>query len=559
MIVIEEKKSNKISGETSLFVSFNYNKDIVDLMKQCTVANYSKTSHIWEVPCVDLSFLLDNLCRIDDITLNLLRDRSEEVKAVKLRKFKTKPFEYQKQGIEYGLTHDRFLLLDAPGLGKTLQLLYIAEQLHYEEKLEHCLIICGVNTLKTNWKKEIEKHSKLSCKILGEKISKKTGKSVFGGVQDRLNELQGKIKEFFVITNIETLRNADIIKEINEGVNKFDMIVLDECHCCKSPTASQSKNLLKLNKAKHRIGATGTVIVNNPLDSYMPLKWIGAENATYTNYKYFYCNFGGAFGNQLLGFKHIDVLKSVLEKYSIRRTKDLLDLPPKNVIHEYVDMNETQQSFYDNLESGIADQVDKVNIDTTSIFSMVARLRQATACPSVLTSEDIPSSKILRTVELVNEIVENGEKVVVFSVFKETLNILNKMLAQHNPLLCTGDIKDSIISENIDKFQTNNDSKVILCTTAKMGVGITLTAATNAIFIDSTWTSAGNLQCEDRLYRIGSKKPVFIYYLWAANTIDEHVKEIVEDKSLVGDYVVDDIVPQQLSERLKQIILDFKK
>lgn len=560
MIYIEEKKANKIPGGTSLFVSFDYKPEIVEILKQTTVAHYDKKSHIWEVPCVDLSYLLDNLCYIDEITvkvLNVVTNTNNE--KVVLNEFKTTPFEYQKQGIEYGLTHDRFLLLDAPGLGKTLQLLYIAEQLYNEGKLEHCLIICGVNTLKTNWKKEIEKHSKLSCRILGEKIGKKSGKVMFGGVQDRLNELKNPIKEFFIITNVETLRNNSIIKELNDGVNKFDMIVLDECHCCKSPTAEQSKNLMKLNKATHRIGATGTVIVNNPLDSYVPLKWIGVENSTYTNYKYFYCNFGGQFGNQLLGFKNIDVLKNMLEKYSLRRTKDLLELPPKNIIHEYVDMNAEQQLFYDNLEKGIADQVDKVDIDTTSIFSMVARLRQATACPSALTTENIQSSKILRAVELVNEIVDNGEKVVIFSVFKETLNVLMEMLKEHNPLLCTGDIKDNIISENIDKFQNSDYNKIMLCTTAKMGVGITLTAATNAIFIDSTWTQASNLQCEDRIYRIGSKKPVFIYYLWAANTIDEHVKEIVEDKSLLGDYVVDNYVPQQLAERLKQIIIDLKK
>ena len=135
MILIEEKKSIKIPGGTSLFVSFNYNPKIVDVIKQCTVMNYSKADHIWEVPCTDLSFLLDNLCKIDNITLNVLPDNNDVDKSVKLAKFKTEPFEYQKQGIEFGLIHNRFLLLDAPGLGKTLQLLYIAEQLHKEEKL----------------------------------------------------------------------------------------------------------------------------------------------------------------------------------------------------------------------------------------------------------------------------------------------------------------------------------------------------------------------------------------------------------------------------------------
>ena len=558
MINIIEKKAKKIPGGTSLFITFNYSPEIVEIVKQCSTANYDKKNRVWEVPCVDLSFLINALSAFDDITIETLATKErEENKDIVLNKFKTTPFDYQAEGIKYGLQHDRFLLLDAPGLGKTLQLIYIAEQLHDTNNLKHCLILCGVNTLKTNWKREIERHSKLSCRILGQKI-RKNGGVVAGSVQDRLADLRSPIEEFFIITNIETIRDNDIVKEINNGINDIDMIVLDECHICKNPQSTRGKNLLKLTNAKHRIGATGTVIVNNPLDAYMPLKWIGVENCCYSNFKYFYCNFGGPFGNQLLGFRNVQVLKDMLEKCSIRRTKDLLNLPPKNIIHEYVDMNDTQQAFYDKLVAGIADQVDKVDIDTSSVFSMVARLRQATACPSMLTSDDISSSKIERACELVDEIIQNGEKAVIFSLFKETLNVLQDKLKQYNPLLCTGDVKDSTVSENIDKFQSSDDYKVMLCTTAKMGVGITLTAATNAIFVDSTWTQASNLQCEDRIYRIGSNKPVFIYYLWAANTIDEHVKEIVEDKSLVGDYVVDNVVPPQLSERLKAIILDLK-
>lgn len=557
MIYITEREAKKIPGGTSLFVEFNYLPAIVEILKQTTVANYDKKTHVWEVPCVDLAYLLNNLSSIDDITLTVLPESTIiKTQDVKLPEFKTKPFDYQAEGIKYGLQHDKFLLLDAPGLGKTLQILYIAEELYNQGKIEHCLIICGVNTLKTNWKKEIERHSKLSCKILGEKISKKGIVSV-GSVKERVEQLSQKIEEFFVITNIETIRSDDIVKKINQGPNDFGMIVLDECHVCKSPTADQTKNLLKLNDAQYKVAATGTVIINNPLDAFVPLKWIGVENCSYTNFKYFYCNFGGPFNNMLLGFRNVDVLKSMLSKVSLRRTKDMLNLPPKNIIHEFVDMNDQQALFYDNIVKGITDQVDKVELNTSTIFSMCTRLRQAAVCPSMLTTENIKSSKIERAEELIQQIVDNGEKVVVFSLFKEPLSVMFQDLQEYNPLLCTGDIKDNIVSDNIDKFQADDKYKVMLCTTAKMGVGITLTAATNAIFIDSTWTQAGNLQCEDRIYRIGSNKPVFIYYLWAANTFDEHVKEIVEDKSLIGNYIVDNQLPNNLTERLKKLIIDL--
>jgi len=99
-------------------------------------------------------------------------------------KLKTKPFDYQIEGINYGLNHDKWLLLDAPGLGKTLQVIYIAESLKKQNLIEHCLIICGINTLKYNWKKEIYKHGTEDAIILGERINTK-GKVVSEGIKYR--------------------------------------------------------------------------------------------------------------------------------------------------------------------------------------------------------------------------------------------------------------------------------------------------------------------------------------------------------------------------------------
>ena len=158
---------------------------------------------------------------------------------------------------------------------------------------------------------------------------------------------------------------------------------------------------------------------------------------------------------------------------------------------------------------------------------MCTRLRQATACPQLLTSENVPSVKIQRAIDLTKQIVENGDKVVIFSVFKETLNKIMEELTEYEPLLCTGDIKDDIISENINAFQNNEENKIICATTAKMGTGITLTRASYAIFVDTPWTAAQYQQAQDRIYRIGSKNPVFIYELITKDTIDERVAEIV--------------------------------
>ena len=195
---------------------------------------------------------------------------------------------------------------------------------------------------------------------------------------------------------------------------------------------------------------------------------------------------------------------------------------------------------------------------TQSILSMVTRLRQASSCPSFLTTENIESTKILRAIDLVEQITSNGNKVVVFSVFKESANKLYEKLKDYNPLLCTGDVDDLTIQENIKKFQSDNNYKVFIGTFAKCSTGITLTSASYMICIDSCWTAALCQQAEDRIHRIGSKEPVFIYYLTCKNTIDERVEEIVQDKGAISDYVVDDNVSLNQMESLKKYLLELQ-
>ena len=88
--------------------------------------------------------------------------------------------------------------------------------------------------MKTNWKKEISNFSNLSCKILGERVGKLSGKITYGGIKERLEDLNKDIDEFFVVTNIQTIRDSNIVSAIKNGPNKFDFIIVDEIHAAKS-------------------------------------------------------------------------------------------------------------------------------------------------------------------------------------------------------------------------------------------------------------------------------------------------------------------------------------
>lgn len=557
MIIIEEKKTKKLPGITSLFLSFNYNPIYVDILKSIPIHNFDKKDKIWEIPTSYTDELLDKLCVYDSIQLKLLNKPTKIINKFNLKDYKTKPFDYQLEGIEYGLNHDKWLLLDEPGLGKTLQLIYLAQELKEREGIEHCLIICGINTLKANWKKEIQKHSNLSCRILGERYGKRGGYSI-GSTTQRAEDLKNPIKEFFVITNIETFRNEAIMEAFKKSENKFDMIVIDEIHACKNPNSQQGKHLLKLNNAKYRIGATGTLLLNDPLDAYVPLKWIGAERSAFSTFKYFYYNYGGPFNNTFIGFRNIDVLKYQIEQYSLRRQKDLLHLPPKFIIEEYVEMDSKQNQFYNNIKQGIIDEVDKVRMSTANILAMTARLRQATACPSMLTTENIESAKINRCVDLTQQIVENGHKIVIFSTFKETVYELKEKLKHLGLVVVTGDQKELEIEANKEAFQHDDKVKIFLATWQKAGTGITLTAADYMIFIDTPWTWGVFDQACDRIYRIGTKEDVFIYNLITKDTVDERVLEILRDKEAIADYIVDDEISERSIDSLKKYIEELK-
>jgi hypothetical protein len=147
MITIEERVADKVPGLTSLFITFEYNKDIIDVIKTCDGSYWNKKKLWWEVPLLNLSYLLDMLTLVDDITLKLIKDEKPHTIEYEKREGDIL-FPHQVEGIKFGLSRDRWLLLDAPGLGKTLQIIRLAEELQRTRNINHCLIICGLNSLK---------------------------------------------------------------------------------------------------------------------------------------------------------------------------------------------------------------------------------------------------------------------------------------------------------------------------------------------------------------------------------------------------------------------------
>ena len=336
------------------------------------------------------------------------------------------------------------------------------------------------------------------------------------------------------------------------------MIAIDEVHKCLATgkSSTQGSNILKL-KADFQVAATGTLLLNNPINCWGPLNWIDVDHSTLGNFKTQFVKFGGFGDKQIVGYKNLDTLKEELESCSIRRSKEqLVDLPPKTITVELLDMLPEHQKFYDAVKDGVKSEVDKVKLTTGNLLALTTRLRQATVDPGILTTNNIVSTKIERCCELVEELMDSKEKVVILSSFKPPVYKLAEALKQYNPVICTGDQADADVSKAVDAFQNDDEHMILIGTLGKVSTGLTLNRASYMIMLDEHWTSAMNNQAHDRIYRLNNTAPAFITILACKDTIDERVHEVSQYKQDLSDFVIDDI-ENSLSDSLRSAMTDI--
>ena len=323
-------------------------------------------------------------------------------------------------------------------------------------------------------------------------------------------------------------------------------------HKCKDVTSIQGKHLLKL-QAETMISMTGTPLMNNPLDLFIHLKWLGYEKHPFYSFKQHYCVFGGFGGYQIVAYKNLDQLKAQFEDIMLRRLKkDVLDLPDKIYTTEYVEMTKNQQKIYNDVYNDLSDNIDKVEAAINPLAELI-RLRQATGYTGILSSTIQESAKLDRLEELIEEIVENGNKAIIFSNWTSMTNPTYERLQKYNPAIITGETKDRVAEQ--DKFINDKNCKVIIGTTGAMGTGLTLTAANTVIFLDEPWNKALKDQAEDRAHRIGTKSNVNIITIICKNTIDERIHDLVEQKGRMSDLIVDSKLTKQNRHNLVNFLL----
>lgn len=571
----ERLKPTSLS-KLSAFVSFEYDSNLVSIIKSMGTRVYIPDKKTWEIPESAVPMLMSRLQDYDVLLRGEMHHETPESHA-RLPSgfvFTTKPYKHQMEGVIYGLEHESFLLGDDQGLGKTKEIIDIAMCRKQTDGLKHCLIICGINGNKYNWADEVKIHSREDSWILGTRFTKRPPiKMIEGSTKDKMEDLNNIPHQFFWITNIETLRGGSfkekqgkrtvtrfpIAEKIQELCDRgiIGMIAFDEAHKAKNPDSQQGKALLSIDCKGPKIPMSGTFVLNNPLDLYLPLKWAGFETHSFYAYKQHYCTMGGFGGKEIVGYKNLDELRSMVSKVMLRRVKgDVLDLPPKVHTIEWVDAYPEQRALYKDVRDQVRDNIDKVKVHPDPLSEML-RLRQVTGYPGILSSTVTKSAKMDRMEELVEEEVLVGGKAIIFSNWSEMTNVIRNKLKKYNPAYITGEVGSVQRMEEKDRFQNDPNCKVMIGTIGALGTGFTLTAAQLVIFVDEPWNRGIKDQAEDRAHRIGTRGTVRIVTILTRDTVDEGVYNLVQKKGKMADLLVDGKVDGKNVDNVLSYLLNF--
>lgn len=564
----------------NIMIKSEYNQNLVAFMRSRPVRHWDKINKVWSLPSSDLKVLLE-FVNGSEYNINFIDNKDScDYKGVpefefedipEWYSFKTKPYGFQSDGIRYGLKHHKFLLADEQGLGKSFQVLNIAQIRKESNKFKHVLIIPCINGLKYNWQKEIEEHTNEKGFILGTRSKRNSlcGTCIAGN-EERLRDIEnigvnGYLDDYYyLITNIETLRYSltvdvpiktkkgqsqkykkqtvfPIVEAIQKQIDSgnISMIVCDEFHKVKNSNSQIGKALLSLD-CDYKIALTGTPVMNNPVDLYSILYWIGMEDHSSFAFKKHYCIFGGFGNHQIVGYKNLPELQSVLDRCMLRRLKsDVLDLPDKIRINDYVEMSKEQEGLYNEVLSSLIKDIDKIKLSPNPL-TMLIRLRQVTGNPDILSTKSVKNPKFERMLELISDVIKSDRKCIVFSNWTNVIEPAYT-LTKSNGIDCaiyTGN-NTAVRESEKERFKKDSKCKVLFGTIGAMGTGLTLTEATTAIFLDEPWSRAIKDQCEDRVHRIGTSESPNIITIMCKGTIDERINNIVYRKGKLSDIVVD--------------------
>ncbi len=424
------------------------------------------------------------------------------------------PLNHQKEAIEKLVGCKRFILADDMGLGKTTSTIIATLETGAKK-----ILIISPASLKINWMREIQNYTDRSVYIC-------EGKNY-------------STEHDFVIINYDIIKNFyDIKDKENSPIyqTNFDLIIIDEAHYLQNSQAQRTKLVNHFAKQVDRLWLlTGTPMTSRPINYYNLLNLIESPVAqNWMAYAIRYCE-GYQFKAgprkvwNVKGASNLEELRDRTSRQVLRRLKeDVLDLPDKIITPVYLRL---KSRLYEELMGEYYDWYRTKTEESSSLtlqFSKLTKVRQI-----------IAEEKISSTIELCENIIEQGKKVIIFTNFTNSL----QKLVEHFGKQCVfldGSCSQPQRQYAVDQFQNNDKINVFVGNIKAAGVGITLTAAEAVIMNDLSFLPSDHSQSEDRAYRYGQKSNVSVYYPIFENTIEGVIYDILSKKKSIIETVMGD-------------------
>jgi SNF2 family DNA or RNA helicase len=455
------------------------------------------------------------------------------------------------------------LLADEMGLGKTLQAIGAAVFLKSKGKAKNALIVTPAS-LKFNWPIEIEKFTDEKYVVID------------GTPEERIAQwLRDEV--FFTIVNYELIledlfggreykqdeeddwetknRKARLSEKAKQReriltpirTRMWDFLAIDEAHQIKSHGARRTQNVKSL-RSKFRMALTGTPM-DGRLEELHSVMGFVAPGLLGSKSRFFQMHIDTDFWGKVTGYKRLGEVSKRIEPYFIRRLKKdvLKDLPNKIYENRTVLLTPEERKIYKALASGGHEATE----DTQAIVACI-RCKQFCNWPKMVDEDCKAASKMESFKEVLEEVViQNGHKVLVFSQYKEMLNILVKVLDKMGLKYLRIDGGTPKTDRAGMQAQFNTDPQIdIMIGTEAMSMGLNFTGADYVVNYDDNWSPAIMNQREDRAHRIGQKNVVTVVNFICRDTIEERIRDVIYGKNKITAEVLGDATDEVILKRL---------
>lgn len=446
---------------------------------------------------------------------------------------------YQLRGYSWMYRNSRIgfgsIIADDMGLGKTLQVISILLKFKEEKAIneKHKALVVVPTGLLTNWQAEIEKFAP----SLSSHIHHGTGRDLKAFQSDVMLTTYGVVRS-----------DADLLKK-----HKWQVMIIDEAQNIKNHDTAQSKAVKSIG-SQIRIAMSGTPVENRLTEFWSIMDFSNKGYlGTVKTFKEDYAQPIQVFNDE----KAVQRFRKVTAPFMMRRMKNdksiISDLPDKIEQNQFSVLTKPQAILYEKTMQLAMDEIEGVSSsDHESLFKrqglvlqMILALKQICNHPTQFLKngkfDASLSGKTELLLELLESIVDSGEKVLIFTQFREMGELLSRFIEERfgdKPMFYHGGSNVNQRQQMVDRFQNNRADKIFLLSLKAAGTGLNLTAATHVIHYDLWWNPAVENQATDRAYRIGQKKNVMVHRIITKNTFEERIDEMIQKKKHLADMTV---------------------